>query len=40
MMAAELGRDSIWADKQVQAFSELAKNSYMLDFIAPASMNH
>jgi glycerol-3-phosphate dehydrogenase len=40
MMAAELGRDSIWADKQVQAFSELAKNSYMLDSIAPASMNH
>ena len=30
IMADELGRDKVWADEQVRAFCELAKNSYMI----------
>ena len=30
IMADELGRDKAWADGQVRAFCELARNSYML----------
>ena len=40
IMADELGRDKAWADEQVAAFCELARNSYMLQSATPASKVH
>jgi glycerol-3-phosphate dehydrogenase len=38
IMAAELGRDKTWADEQVRAFCELARNYYTLRSEAPVSL--
>lgn len=40
IMAGELGRNKIWADEQVRAFCKLAKNFYMLNPAASASLVH
>ena len=40
IVADELGRDKAWADEQVAAFCELARNSYMLQSATPASKVH
>lgn len=40
IMGEELGHDKLWADEQVRAFCELARNSYMLHSATPASLVH